>query len=140
MDFPDLVHAARAGNAMKWILWLTFLLTIPVPYFLVEIGWVPTVRLILLAGMTLAAAVAEPDLASILIAGLFLLHLVVFAAVTYVLATLAARRIVALDSASLRRTVLTVVVTTLLTASLFPIFTTPLSKEREQSNLLDVLD
>ena len=41
---------------MKACLWLTFLLTVPVPFFMVDVGWVPVARLLLFSGFTMAAA------------------------------------------------------------------------------------
>lgn len=125
-------------NASKWTLWLTFVFTVPVPFFMVEVGWVPTARLLMFAGMTLVAAIAEPDWVSWSIAGFFVVQALAFAAILYAVAAGLARLAARLVPRHLHFACLAAVVAGCFAASLFHIYRTPLSGSSARSNLFGI--
>lgn len=125
---------------MKWSLWLTFLFTVPVPFFMVETGWVPVVRLLLFSGITTAAALVEPDWISALIAAFFVLPSLVFATILYLLAALTSRLLVRFVADGRRRAACGFLIAICFAASLLPIYDTPLSNTDAQPNLFGIFD
>lgn len=125
-------------SSAKWTLWLTFVFTVPVPFFMVEVGWVPTARLFLFAAMTMAAAIAEPDWVSRSIAGLFAVQALVFAVILYALAAAVARLALPRLPRRLRTPLWAMLAAACFTASLFPIFRTPLSGTAPRANLFGI--
>ena len=55
------------------MLWLVFVVVIPVPFFLVEVGMVPAVRLLMLALVHVAIIVAEGSQGAVAVAAALLL-------------------------------------------------------------------
>jgi len=125
---------------MKWSLWLTFLFTVPVPFFMVETGWVPVVRLFLFGGITSAAALFEPDWISALIATFFVLPALIFATILYLLAALLARLLARFVAEGGRRSVGGLLIAICFAISLFPIYDTPLSNTDSRANLFGIFD
>lgn len=121
------------------MLWLALLLTVPVPYYMVEVGRIPTVALWLLAAVTGAAAIAEGGTGTILPASLFLAQASVATAVFYGLARLVVRRLERFASHRLRRLVVIAIVCALLGTSLLGIYSSLLTSGRSRINLLGVL-
>ncbi len=60
-------------RASRRILWVAFAATVPLPFFLVETGWVPAVRLLLLAGVHGAVIAVEGTQGTVAIAAALLL-------------------------------------------------------------------
>ncbi len=125
-------------RATKWILWLALILTLPVPYFMIESGRVPTVRLFLFALLTSAAALAEPDYASRFVAALFVLQAGLYVVLCYALARWVARLVHQRTPAAYHALIVTAVVAGLLAAAMFDIYRAPLSNGSLHPNLLGV--
>lgn len=123
---------------MKWGLWLTFLVTVPVPFFLIETGLVPTTRLLLFSVFTSVAALAEPDFVSRLLAVLAVVQTALFAALLFLLAALVARGFERLGP-RLRAPAFWLLVAVCFAASLFPIYATPFSRAGPSANLFGTL-
>lgn len=73
------------------ILWAALLLTLPIPYWVMEGGWVPAIWLLELAGFTIAVWATEGGSIVALITGLFVLQVILAAAASWVIARLLAR-------------------------------------------------
>lgn len=125
---------------MKWWLWLTFLFTVPVPYFMVVTGWVPVMRLLLFSGIMTAAALAEPDWIAGLIAAFFVLPALIFATLLYLLAALITRLLVRFVADSRRRVAFGFLIALCFAISLVPIYDTPLSNTDARANLFGIFD
>ena len=122
----------------KWTLWIAFVLTVPVPYFMVETGWVPTARLFLFAALSTAVVVTEPGSGSGMIAGLFLVQAVAYGIVLFGLARFGARMTQRIAREQLRLIVIVLVVAGLFAGSLFPVFKTPLSNSGRRASLFGI--
>lgn len=129
-----------SDRAVRRILWLVFLLTLPVPYFMVEVGWVPVVRLLLLSAVTGAAAALEPSATAIVIAAFFAVQTLALGAVLFGIARLIAWLLTRLVPRRRRAAALGVLVAALLVASVFEIYRTPLSGRAPRANLFRVFD
>ena len=125
-------------KAARRVLWAALLLALPVPYWVLEGGRVPTVWLLEVAGYSLAALIAEGGSIVALISGLFVAEaiLAVFTlrVVAGLLASTIERRI-----APGRRTLAVVLITGgLLAGALLPIYATPLVEGGRSVNLFGV--
>lgn len=132
-DRPVTVQGARR------ILWLALVVALPVPYWVFEGGWVPTIWLYELAGFTLAVLFTEGGSIVALITGLFVLQAVVATAALYVIARFATS---VLDRSlpNDRRTAgVTAVIALVLVGALFRIYSTPLVAGGEHINLVRLL-
>jgi hypothetical protein len=127
-------------GAAKRILWVTLLFTLPVPFFMIEVGWVPPIRLILFALLTTAAAVSEPGFDTGFVAGLLVPQAFLYTALCYWLAGAAAVRLSRLVPAWLRLLAQLVLLGALVAGSLFPIFRTPFSHSAPRANLLGIFN
>lgn len=127
----------RTLSSTRWLLWLTLLFTVPVPYFMIEAGRVPAAELIVFAALTSAVALTDPDFASRLIAVVFVVQAGFYAALLYAAARLAARRLGRLAPGT-RRLAVGLAAAACLAASLFPIYRTPLARSGLKANLLAV--
>ena len=78
-------------RAARLTLWATFLATLPLPYFMVEIGWMPVVWLATLAGLVSASALLDGFSGTWLIALLFIAQTLGYAGLLYVTAILLVR-------------------------------------------------
>jgi hypothetical protein len=114
------------------------LVTLPLPYFMVEVGWVPALRLLVLAGLCSAVALTEPGSDTASIAGLLAVQALAAVAVTYGMARWMESRL-RRRSRSIRMAMIAAIVGVLLVASMFRIYRTPLSGERLRTNLFEIL-
>ena len=78
---------------MTWTLWLLFVCTLPLPYFMIETGRVPALQLFLLAALTAPLVVTDPSFTTRFVAGLFVGQSLLYGALLYGAARLAARAI-----------------------------------------------
>ncbi len=129
-----------SARAAKWTLWVTLLFTLPAPYFMIEVGRVPPIRLFLFALLTTAAAVSEPGFDTRFVAGLLVPQALLYGALCYGLARLVAGQIERRLSGRLRTYALAAVIALLVAGSFFPIFRTPFSHSARQTNLLGIFD
>ena len=126
-------------KASRRILWLVFLFTIPLPYFLGVFETAPAARAIFLSAIILGVAATEG-------AGGYITAFVWLAASTalilplilYALAALVARLIAGVPSEPLRSAALWSIAGALLVASLFEIYATPMSSRNPYSNLFEI--
>jgi fructose-specific phosphotransferase system IIC component len=130
---------APSRKTMTRVLWMVFAMTLPLPYFVVEIERVPLARIVLFAGLTTAAAVTEPDFASRAIAGMLVVQAGFYGGLLYGLARATARLIERRVPPQRRRAYLSLIVMVLLIGSLFPIFHTPLSNRSSRATLFGIL-
>jgi hypothetical protein len=123
------------------VLWTAFVLTIPLPFLLVEIGRVPAARVLMLGGITLAVIAVEGSQGAVgTAAALLLAQGLVHLALLW-LAAYAASRVFVLGSP--RSTALltaAAVVALVLFASAFEIYRTPFSARSLRANLLHVYE
>ena len=125
----------------RWTLWIALLVLAPVPFFLVETGTVPVVRLLMLGGVALAVVLSEGaqgmvGIAAALLLAQAFLYLSCFWLVAHLLSGLLAR-------GSARRTAartLVVVALGVALASAFDLYETPFRTRSLHGNLLDLFE
>jgi hypothetical protein len=122
------------------LLWLTALLTVPVPYFAVERGVEPVARLLLFAAVTGVVALSDPDFGATMFATLFLIQCVGYAALLYVLARVLARRLERVPSAWIRGIALAAVLAALVGLGLSGTFVMPFARSGRHGSVLDLLE
>ena len=127
-------------RGIRRLLWVTSLLTVPVPYFAVEGGREPVARLLVFATITSAAALSDPDFAAGMIAGLFVLQTVCYGGLLYVLTRALARRLAGIASVTIRRVCLAAVLAVMLGLGLAGTFVMPFSRSGGRGSVLDLLD
>jgi hypothetical protein len=130
---------AMSRRALTLTLWLLFLCTLPLPYFMIETGRVPAVLLMVLAVLTAPLAFTDPGLTTRVVAGLFALQSLLYGALLFVAARWAARRLE--HALPPRRRVLAVAVLVLVLAGggvAFDLYRSPLSHGPGRTNLLGV--
>jgi glucan phosphoethanolaminetransferase (alkaline phosphatase superfamily) len=130
-----------SARAARWILWGTFVLLVPLPFFLVETGFVPAARILML-GAVVAALVATEGAQGVagVLTAVLLLQAGVYVAllwwvadrVSRVLARTSPRRVAAATTA--------LVVVSLLVASSFEIYRTPFRTRSLRANLSQVFE
>jgi hypothetical protein len=130
-----------SARAARWVLWGTFVLLIPLPFFLVETGVVPAARILMLASVVVALLAAEGAQGTV---GILAVVLVVQASVyvallwwvadrvSRVLARTSPRRIAAATAA--------LVAVSLVVASSFEIYHTPFRTRSLRADLLQVFE
>jgi hypothetical protein len=130
-----------SARAARWVLWGTFVLLIPLPFFLVETGVVPAARILMLASVAVALlAVEGPQGTAGILAVVLVVQASVYVAllwwvadrVSRVLARTSPRRVAAATAA--------LVVVSLLVASSFEIYRTPFRTRSLRANLLQVFE
>lgn len=124
---------------MRIVLWLVFLLVVPVPYFLVDVGWVPTLRLLVMVALTASIAVTEGGLVPAVIAIFLGLPALIAVGALWWIAGLTLTGIDRVVPPGRRGVALVVLVAALAVVSLFPIYTTPLSNVARTANLFGLL-
>lgn len=120
------------------ILWLAFLLALPVPFLSVQTGLAPVANLLFYGSLAAGVWLGDPDSMSRLLALLHLGQGLVWALALYGLAWLVTRGL--LRGGEVRGGLVAALVLGLLAASLFPLYRTPLSSTGARANLLHVLD
>lgn len=115
-----------SSTVIRRLLWLAFVVALPVPYWIFESGRVPTLFLGELTAFVLAMLVSEGGMVTSVVAALFITQTLLFLALTWVAARLVTRQIVRLraDGARTAATIATIVV--LLAVSLLPLYRSPL--------------
>lgn len=115
---------------LRLALWFALVGMVPVPYALVDLGWVPVVRLLAMGGLTGWIWITEGGLVSGLVAGIILLQALLHAGWQAWVAGALLRRI-----AATRRTVVVLAITVVLfLVAQWPIYRTPLSNQALRAN------
>ncbi|MEO8605696.1 MAG: hypothetical protein ABI629_24215 [bacterium] len=78
-------------RALRWLLWLAFVLFVPLPYFMVEIGRVPAAQLFMFAAVTTPLLFTDFGFTTQVVAGLFLLQSFLFGLLLWLLAVVVVR-------------------------------------------------
>jgi len=125
-------------ESTRRILWAVLLLTLPVPYWVMEGGWVPTFWLFQLAGFTLAVLATEGGSIVGLITGLFVAEALLATGLLYVVARLAARALHRTVPPSWFTTSVVATVISLLGISMLHVYATPLIAGGARVNLLQL--
>jgi len=125
-------------EATRRILWIALLVAVPVPYWVLEAGWVPTIWLFELAGFTIAVLVTEGGSIVSLITGLFVVEALLATAGLYVLARLTAPVLYRVLPDAWRTGAVVAAVVALLGTSLFRVYATPLVAGGARVNLLQL--
>ncbi len=125
-------------DTTRRILWIALLLVLPVPYWVMEGGWVPAIWLYQLAGFTVAVFATEGGSIVGLITGLFVLEAVLATLGLYLVARLGARLLQRALPDAWRRRGAIASVAVLLCAALLRLYTTPLVEGGERVNLLQL--
>jgi len=120
------------AKSVRRLLWLGLLVFLPVPFFGVETGFVPVLRLFLLGALVTGVTLQDPDRLSQLFTLMFLGQALGWTAVLYGLARLGERW--------LPRPVPLAIVALLAIASLFPIYSTPFSASGASSSIVQIFD
>jgi hypothetical protein len=120
-----------------YLLWAVLLCTVPVPFFMVQIGWVPVARLLVLSTLGLAVLVTEPGFDAGFVTGLLVPQTLLAAGL---LRVVAGRLGSTLERAApgWRDWLTGTLITLLIGLALQPIYRTPLST-LPQGNLLGLL-
>lgn len=123
----------------RWLIFLVAFATLPLPYFLPEGESAPALRLLFLTGLMSAVYIAEGAGPLIAIWGMAVLQLLLWTALLFLGAALAARLLSTVPS-WLRATVAVSLALILLTLSLSEIYQTPLSSTRLRSSILHIFE
>jgi len=115
-----------SSTVIRRLLWLALVVALPVPYWLFEPGRVPTIFLGELSAFVLAMLASEGGMVTSVVAALFVAQTLLFLALTWVAARLAARQIFRLRAERARTAAALVTVLVLLAASLLPVYRSPL--------------
>ncbi len=130
----------RGITCITWLLWLTSLVTVPVPFFAVERGCEPVARLFVFAAATSETALTDPDFAARMFAGFFVIQAVAYAGLLYAGAGAIARRLSAIGSGSVRWGLLAAALAALLGLGLSDTFIMPFARSNTRGSLLDLFD
>ncbi|MDG2303538.1 MAG: hypothetical protein P8R42_02600 [Candidatus Binatia bacterium] len=125
-------------EATRRLLWIALLVALPVPYWAMEGGWVPTIWLYELSGFTLAVLLTEGGSIIGLTTGLFVAEALLATLGLYLLARVAARLLVGRLPEAWRTGGVLATVVVLLGLSLLRVYATPLVASGDRINLLQL--
>jgi hypothetical protein len=121
---------------IRTVLWLAFLVALPMPYWLFETGRATTLWLGELSAFVLAMLLSEGGMVTRIVATLFTVQTLLFVGVNYLLARAASRLIARVPSSGARTAVALGTVLILLGVSLLPLYRSPLVAGGAPVNLL----
>ena len=127
-----------SAKAARRVLWAALLLALPVPYWVLEGGRVPTIWLLEVAGYSLAALMAEGGSIVALISGLFVAEAILAVFTLRVAAGLLASTIERRIAPERRTLAVAFITGGLLVGALLPIYATPLVEGGRSVNLFGV--
>jgi hypothetical protein len=123
------------------LLWLALAATLPLPFWLVERGWVPALRLVLLAAVLVGLRLAEGGSGVVdLLAGLALAQALLAAGVLALLARLLARGLARLPAPASRVAALLLVVALVGVAASVDLYRTPFRTRALHGSLFEMLE
>jgi hypothetical protein len=125
-------------ETMRRILWLTLLVALPVPYWVFESGWVPTMWLVELAGFCGAVLLSEGGQVPRIITALLGGQVAAYVLLLYLGARALARLVETFLPTSWQGPGVAAMVLVLLGTSLLPIYATPFVLGGAQVNLLQL--
>jgi hypothetical protein len=125
---------------IRLLLWLAFLVALPVPYWVFEPGRVPTLWLGELSAFVVAMLMKEGGTVTRVIAALFTTQTLLAVGATYLLARLASRLIARVPAGGARTAVVVVAVVAILGASLLPLYRSPLVAGGAPVNVLTLFE
>jgi len=122
------------------MLWVCFLLTVPLP--LLGFGaLIPVARFLLLAAVTAGLIVAEGmGAVSAVLLGVFVVHALVYAGLLWLLALLISRGLARLSSRSVGPATVGLVAACLIVAAAFELYVTPFAPVSPRASLFHVLE
>ncbi len=110
----------------KWALLITFLLTVPVPYYMVVVGGlIPTICIMVLAVLGLIVALPKFTREGFFMLGILWAHVVILGGLLYLLAAGITRVLFRLFPGRYAVAVVGILIVTLLVASTFTIYRLP---------------
>lgn len=125
-----------SAKLIRRLLWLAFVVALPVPYWLFESGRVPTLWLGELSAFVLAMLLSEGGMVTRVVATMFVGQTLLFVGLTYLLARVAARQILRVRSESARTAATVLAIVLLFGAALLPLYRSPLVAGGEPVNVL----
>jgi hypothetical protein len=125
-------------RTVRRLLWLTFVCTLPVPYRDLEVGFVPAAWLVLVGGVTVAAAVVDGGEVTGIFAKLLGVQALVMVGLTWVLARFVTAIIVRTVPAARRPGVVGALVVACAAAALLDVFRSTLIGAGAPTNLLGI--
>ncbi len=125
-------------EATRRILWIALVLVLPVPYWAMEGGWVPTIWLYELSGFTLAVLATEGGSIVALITALFVVEALLATAALYLVARWVTRLLQRVRPDAWRTGAIIATVIVLLCTALLRSYTTPLVEGGSRVNLLQL--
>jgi hypothetical protein len=128
----------RQQRGLTLALWFTLLATMPLPYFMVEIGWMPALWLMSLAILVSASALFDGFAGTWLIALLFIAQAATAVGLLYFIAALIQRALSRLGRAAIYFTTCALVIAAFWIASTAPIFWTDLVNVDPRTSLLNL--
>ena len=130
-----------SARTARWILWGTFVLVVPLPFFLVESGVVPAARILMLGAVVAALVVSEgaQGVAGELMAAL-LLQAGVYVALLWWVAHRVSRLLARASPRRVAAATTALVIVSLVVASSFEIYRTPFRTRSLPASLLQVFE
>ena len=125
-----------ARRPMRLLLWITLIVTFPIPYWVMEGGRAPTLWLLEVAGFCIAVAASEGGSIPLLLTGLFVAQTALAIAGLYFLARVAAGFFDRRLRGPWRTRGVWATIAFLLLLSCFSIYATPLVAQGRSTNLL----
>lgn len=127
---------ARPGRGSRWLLFTIFLFTVPVVYYLGVVERAPAIRLVFLSALCTGVALTE---GAVHFQGVFawlgLGQSLLWLALLWLAAGIAARLLGRIRDRSARRWLLAAICAGLVAVSLLPIYRTPMSSHAAWSSL-----
>ena len=118
-------------RAIRW-LWLVLALTLPLPYWALEWGFAPPVRMLFLGGLVFGFVLSGPSTLSLLFSGLYLVQGLLWLGAARLLAGFACRSLGEAGEVAPGRLVAAVAV--LVALALLPVYQLPMSSAEYQTN------
>jgi len=119
-----------------WTLWVALLLTVPLPYWAIEVGRIPAVYLLGLSLVTVGASIVEGGDVLPLLALVMTVQALAWSGALFLVARFVTRRIGRRRSLLTQRALATAFVCSLAAMSLFEVYRAPFSTSGPRTNVL----
>jgi hypothetical protein len=128
-------------RAARWVLWVTFAVAVPLPFFLAETGRVPAARLLMLGAVAAAVIVAEGSQGAVgIAAGLLFGQALLWLALLWLAASLVSRALRLGSPRTVAAVTAVVVAGILAAATVLEPYHTPFRTRSLRANLLHVYE